>query len=439
MKKSLYLVLAVSLSMLALAACGNKDDQGADIDAPEGATVIEFWAAANPLQESFWNKVADEFNNSQDEIHVAVSQMRETPTSEATVQSALASDSAPTMSENINRGFASQLANSQALVPLNELDGWDDILTERNMTETVEAWEFADGNQYVLPIYSNSMQFGWRIDILKELGFEEAPRTYSEVYEVVDALKEEYPDKFLWAKSELASPDAGARWFDFFTLYAAASNGNNFIEGDSLISDDDAGQQVLEFLSNVQEQNGLLTNEASDPFETGLSIFADLGPWTFPYWAEQFPEMVYGETFVLTPPPVPDDMDTDEVNTFADSKGIVIYASATEEEQRAAMEFITWVYNNPEMDLQWFEETNMPPARDDLGTNEQFQTFLEDHPELVQYAEAVPYGVPPIDNPDFNTLQTFIGQEALNPVVTGAKDPKTAWEDMKRAIEGALQ
>ncbi len=52
--------------------------------------------------------------------------------------------------------------------------------------------------------------------------------------------------------------------------------------------------------------------------------------------------MVYGETFELTPPPVPDDMDIDEVNTFADSKGLVIYASATEEEQQAAMEFITW-------------------------------------------------------------------------------------------------
>ncbi len=81
----------------------------------------------------------------------------------------------------------------------------------------------------------------------------------------------------------------------------------------------------------------------------------------------------------------------------------------------------------------------MPPARDDLGTNEQFQTFLVDYPELVHYAEAVPYGVPPIDNPDFNNLQTFIGQEALNPVSVGTKDPITAWEDMKRAIEGALQ
>ncbi len=254
MKKSLGLAMAVSLSIVSLAACGNGNDQAEDIQAPDGATVIEFWAAANPLQETFWNKVADEFNSEQDEIHVEVSQMRETPTSEATVQSALASDSAPTLSENINRGFASQLADSQALVPLNELAGWDDIIANRNMADTVEAWEFADGNQYVLPIYSNSMLFGWRIDILNELGFEEAPRTYSDVYEVVDALKEEHPDKFLWAKSELASPDAGARWFDFFPLYAAASGGNNFIEGDSFIGDDDAGQQVLDFLSALQEK-----------------------------------------------------------------------------------------------------------------------------------------------------------------------------------------
>ena len=47
--------------------------------------------------------------------------MKESPTSEAGIQSAIAGKSAPTMSENINRGFAAQLSESKALVPLDEI------------------------------------------------------------------------------------------------------------------------------------------------------------------------------------------------------------------------------------------------------------------------------------------------------------------------------
>ncbi|MDP4157169.1 MAG: carbohydrate ABC transporter substrate-binding protein, partial [Bacillota bacterium] len=46
---------------------------------------------------------------------------------------------------------------------------------------------------------------------------------------------------------------------------------------------------------------------------------------------------------------------------------------------------------------------------------------------------------PPMDNAKYNDLQTFIGQQAFNPVVKGEKDPKTAWSDMQNAIEGALK
>ncbi|WP_035724450.1 extracellular solute-binding protein [Gracilibacillus boraciitolerans] len=443
MKKFVWFLLVSTLLVLLISACSNDDNeqdvqesQGENTDTNEGVIEIDFWSATNPTQDAFWKKVAEEFNAEQDNIQVNVSQMRETPTSEATIQSAIAGGEAPVFSENISRGFAAQLAKSEALVSLNTLEGWEELLESRKMSETVKPWRFSDDNQYVLPIYSNPMLFGWRVDILNELGFEEMPQTYSEVLEVADALKQEKSDTFFWAKSDLADPTAWMRWFDFFMLYNAASEGNNFIEGNEFVADDKAGQQVLDLMYQLQERDALLVREASDPFETGLGIFTDIGPWTFAYWEEQFPEMKYGETFDLALPPVPDNADTEEINTFADTKGVVIYASATEEEQQAAVDFLTWVYSDPDRDLQWFEQTDLPPARDDLTTNESFQDFLDENPALVPYAEAVPYAVPPIDNPNFNELQTLIGQEAFNPVVGGAKEPEEAWNDMKQAIEG---
>ncbi|MEK3888264.1 ABC transporter substrate-binding protein [Bacillus sp. FSL K6-3431] len=436
MKKVLSFILAVGLVVSALAACSSKEKKG---ETKDGKTTIEFWAAPNPAQEAYWKEIAKNFEAENPDIKVNVSPMKESPTSEAGIQSALAAKQAPTISENINRGFAAQLAESKALIPLNELNGWDEIISSRNMTETIKSWKFSDGNQYVLPIYSNSMLFGWRLDILKELGYDEAPKTYNEVLDVTRKLKEKYPDKYLWAKTDLADPTAWKRWFDFFMLYNAASDGNAFIEGDTFIGDEDAGVKVLTFVDEIRKEKGILAKQVSDPFETGVGIFTDLGPWTFSYWEEKFPELKYGENFTLSLPPVPDGVDPEKAKTFADTKGLVVYANATKEQQKAAMTFIHWVYANPENDMKWLEKTNLPPARDDLADNEEFIQYFKDNPVLKPYAEAVPLGVPPMDNSKFNELQTYIGQDAFNKIVNGEISPEKGWGDMKKAIEGDLK
>jgi multiple sugar transport system substrate-binding protein len=438
-KKVASILFAASLTVAGLAACstGNKE-QGSGTD-KNGVTTIEFWAAPNPTQQVYWKEVAEEFTKENPKIKVNVSPMKESPTSEASIQSAIAGGSAPTISENINRGFAAQLSESKALVALDELDGWDEVKESRNMTETMKGWEFADGHQYVLPIYSNAMLFGWRLDILKELGYNEPPKTYSEMLDVAEKLKAKYPDKYLWAKADLADPTAWKRWFDFFMLYDAASNGNKFVEGTKFTGEEKAGEQVLGLMDDLRKADALLTRQSKDPFESGLGIFVDVGPWTIPYWAEKFPELKFNETFTLAAPPVPDGMDTENVKTFADTKGLVIYASATKEQQKAAMTFINWVYSNPDNDLKWLEKTSLPPARDDLTTNDTFKAFFDKNPALQPYAAAVPNGIPPMDNSKYNDIQTFIGQHAFNPVVKGEKDPKTGWKDMQKAIEGALK
>ncbi|SFC93716.1 ABC transporter substrate-binding protein [Bacillus sp. UNCCL81] len=438
MKKVSSVLLAASLSVAGLSACstGNKEVKGG---AKDGVTTIEFWAAPNPTQQVYWKEVAEQFTKENPTIKVNVSPMKESPTSEASIQSAIAGGSAPTMSENINRGFAAQLADSKALVPLDELDGFDKVKENRHMNDTMKGWQFADNHQYVLPIYSNAMLFGWRLDILKELGFNAAPKTYSEMLAVAKKLKEKYPDKYVWAKADLADPTAWKRWFDFFMLYDAASEGNKFVEGSKFTADKKAGEQVFDFVNELRKSNALLTRQAKDPFETGLGIFTDIGPWTISYWADKFPNMKFNETYTLSTPPVPDGISTENVKTFADTKGLVIYASATKEQQKAAMKFINWVYSNPENDLKWLEKTNLPPARDDLTTNDTFKSFFDKNPALQPYAAAVPNAIPPMDNAKYNDIQTYIGQYAFNPVVKGEKNSKSAWKDMKEAIEGALK
>lgn len=435
-KKEKMLSGLVMLSAgLALTACG-EENGGASED---GVTTISFWAAPNPTQEEFWQQQADAFMEENDEIVIEVSQMQESPSSEATIQSAIASNTAPTMSENITRSFGAQLVNSEVIVPLNDLDGFNDIVSARNMENTIETWEFADGNQYIFPVYSNPILFAWRTDLLDEMGVSEVPQTYSELIEVAELLEED-SNRVVWAKGDLADPTGWMRYFDFFPLYNAASEGNAFIEGNDLVADDNAGIALLDLMDNLQETNALLTSPDTDPFENGTSIMADLGPWAFPNWEEQYPELVYGENYEVTPPVVPDEMQTNEgANTFADAKGVVVYEQATEEERAAAIQFLEFVFSEIENDLSLLEITSLIPARDDAAESDVFTDYFEENPQMQIYAENVQNAVPPMDNPNFNSLQEVIGEEAWNPVVRGEKTADEAWNDMVETLLGDLE
>jgi multiple sugar transport system substrate-binding protein len=116
-----------------------------------------------------------------------------------------------------------------------------------------------------------------------------------------------------------------------------------------------------------------------------------------------------------------------------------VYSSAPKAEQQAAIKFISWVYSKPENDLELLKTTSLPPARDDLETNSTFTSYFEKHPELKPYAAEIPYAIPPMDNADYNNLQTFIGSDAFNPVVKGQIAPQQGWDKMKKDIEGALK
>ena len=159
MKKILFGATAILVGTTLLSACGGNPEDSA---ANDGKTNITFWAAPNPTQLKYWQEMADEFEKQNEDITVEVTQMKESPSSEATIQSAIASNTAPTLSENINRSFAAQLAASEAILPLEQQASFDTIVEDRNMKQTIDSWKFSDDSQYVLPVYSNPILFGWR-------------------------------------------------------------------------------------------------------------------------------------------------------------------------------------------------------------------------------------------------------------------------------------
>ncbi|WP_179394133.1 ABC transporter substrate-binding protein [Lacticaseibacillus absianus] len=434
----------VGLSLLVaagtLAACGGSSDKSGTAN---GKTEITFWAAPNPTQVKYWKQMASDFEKANKDITVKVTQMKESPSSEATIQSAIASGTAPTMSENITRSFAAQLAQSKAIVSLNKdaetKSALTSIVDSRDMAKTIDGWKFSDGGQYVVPLYSNPMLFGWRLDMLKDLGIKSVPKTYSDVMNVAKALKAKNSKSVVWALPTGADPTAWQRWFDFFPLYDAASDGQAFVTGKKLVADSKAGKEVFDFVQELHQSGNLLTSKATDPFETKLAVMNIIGSWTFPNWKEKYPDLEYGKNYTLTAPVVPDSMkDAKNVKTYADAKGIVVYAKATTAQKKAAMKFMQFVFKDAKNDLSFLKTTSLLPARDDAATNKEFTSYFEANPYMKPYAENVPNAIPAMDNADYNDIQEKLGKDGWIPALKGEKSPAKAWSDMIASIKGSL-
>lgn len=437
-RKILLGSMVLILSLAPLAGCGsNKASEDSS-----GKTEITFWSSPNPTQYKFWQTMAEKFEKENSDITVKVSQMKESPSSEATIQSAVSSKTTPTLSENITRSFAAQLAESNAIVPVSDLANYDQIISERSMTESIKNWTFSDDKNYVIPVYSNPILLGWRTDILKEVGIDTIPKTYSEVLEAGKKLKEKYPDKLLWGKNDgdLADTTAWLRWFDFFPLYNAASEGNGYVSNGKFIADKSAFESVLNFTSQLAKNNLIQIGTSTDPFENGDATMMVLGPWNFSNWAEKYPELKYETNYQISAPVVPDSMsEVENPKTYADAKGVVIYANATKKEQAAAMEFMKFVYADADNDVELMEKTSLIPARDDAADNEAFSSYFEENPQMKIYASYVANSLPSMDDSRFNDIQTILGEKAWVPVLRQEITAEKAWSENKSAVEEVLK
>ena len=358
---------------------------------PLMAEKLVLWTAPNMYQEQFWKAILEEWEVEHPEIEIEWKTIPASGSSEEAILTAIVTGQAPDLCTNIFSGFAAQLIEADQLEPLNNFNDFSDLIAVRKMEEAIKGWEF-DGDSYVFPIYSNPMLFWWRKDMLADAGFDTPPRTYGEVYELAEKIcvpKEVYAVEFLKGKNWWD------RWFDFITLYYAASDGQPYInteKGKALINNE-AGRAVVEYGQKLFDEGWTSVDMMDNPLFTGRLAGQLMGPWSIPWANNLFPD-IFPEEIVMSYPPVPDNYPADKaVKTFADTKGMVMFKHSKHKE--AAWEFMKWVYSNPKHDEMWFEITGLPPVRADLTTNEVFKSVIDADPLIKIYAEAVPNSVPP--------------------------------------------
>ena len=405
-KQCAALLMAATMAAVSLVGCGGSSSASGSTAASGDSIVVDFWTAPQQVQYNLWESRAQAFNATGTQVNgktvtVKVQQMPETPSSEAGIQNAIATGTAPAVSENVNRGFAATLAASDVVYDLSSEDWFNDVVESRAMGETMDAWAI-DGKQYVLPLYVNPMVWQWNMKGLQALGYDKAPETVAEFTEVMkafaankDALAEVGVTHSFYRPS-LTRPDQyWDRWFDFMMIYNGVSGGKSIVEGNKLTMDRDAAIQAMEVIGtfgNTIQQGELSSIWLEEQPSVLVSINA---PWEISLYREN--NVVYGEDYVYGPALV--NNAGDKPYNYADSKGLAVYKAdiISEEEHLGAVEFVKWVYNaenSAQSDLEWLEATTMLPVRGDLNTSETFTAIMEEYPELADLAQWVPYSIP---------------------------------------------
>lgn len=421
MSKITKIISALALSTMmvtSLVGCSGGNNEGAS----SGDTItVNFWTAPQKVQYDFWTNKAEAFNATNTKVgdkvvKLEVQQMPETPSSEAGIQNALATGTAPAISENINRGFATTLAQSEAVYSLENEDWFKDIVKSRALESVMPGWEI-EGSQYVIPMYVNPMVLQWNTKALKELGFDKAPETKAEFDSVITKFNEN-KDKMsaigvthVFYRNSLIRPD---QWWDrssdFQNIYLAFSGGKSWVEGNKLVLDKEIAKESFEFFGSLG--NTLLTSEVPNIWaeENPQVLFTIAAPWEIQALREG--GKVYGENYTYGPMIVKNQGDTPY--NYADAKGLVLYKAdnITDEIHQGAIEFMKWLYNeenSAKTDLEWLEATTMLPVRGDLLENEEFSKYLAENEELKALAGQVEYAIPGMPHDKMAQIQEALG------------------------------
>ena len=438
MKKLAALSMAAAMAV-SLAACGGESagasseasgERAAESTATASGEVIEddFWTAPQQGRYDLWESWAVEFNATNTQVNgktvqVKVQQMPESPSSEAGIQNAIATGTAPAVSENVNRGFAATLAASGVVYDLSEEEWFNEVIEARQMGDTMDAWAI-DGKQYVLPLYVNPITWQWNTKALDAMGYE-VPTTLAEFQEIMDNFDAKKDDlaavgvTHSFYRPSLVRPDQyWDRWSDFMMIYDGLSGGKSIVEGDTLTMDRDAAIQAMEVIGDFG--NSLQQGELSSIWvEAQPSVLVTINaPWEISLYREN--NKVYGVDYEYGPALVQNEGDTPY--NYADSKGLVFYKTddISEEEHLGAVEFVKWCYNaenSAQSDLEWLEATTMLPVRGDLNTNEAFADIMAEYPELAALAEWVPYSIPGLATDKDADIWTAFTEVCTSPYV----------------------
>ncbi len=406
-------------AMLSIVSCGKSG---------QNHEKLIYWSANNPYEIEFARKIVKEWNMNNPNIPVQFQPVPEGRSSEEIILAAVVGKTTPDIYSNMWQGDVENYAQAGVLVPLDTIPGFLDSLYARTDSAVVDEVTSNDGHIYQIPWKINPIMLIYNQKMLKKIGYENPPSTYSDYFAAAEKIKEDinhdgYVDRWIGYSEILVT--WWQRLFDFYPIYLAASGGGKLVDGNDVVFDNKHAVDTFTFLRTLYEKQYFareMLSARQDVFLGGIIATRFTGPWEITH-AEKFkPE---GFEYSFAPLPVPDNHEGDAY-TYGDPKNLVIFNTCPQPEK--AVKFLNFMVNR-QNDLRFLQMTNQLPRRKRLFEDAAFSEYFKNNPKMIPFARQSRFVKGTDSSPVLREIFDLISMEYEACVIYGTKTPEQAVRD----------
>ena len=357
MKKIVALFLSAAMVASMAVGCGSKDDGKKDASS-DGKTVLKFAAFEGGNGTEIWEKIADAFEKSHENVEVELEMSSELD--KDLTKDFQNGDIPDVVYYNLGQpsGFTETMLKENAIADLSDV--FDEELTSKlvgGITENSAAQPYGDGKVYLAPITYTPTGFWYNKDLFGE-GKYTLPTTWEEFFALGDQVKAE-------GKSVFTYPTTG--YFDTTMYQMLAQAGgmdfyNKAVQYDKNTWTSAEGKEVVDTIAKLASPEYLWSDtvanaNADGGFKLnqqavidGQALFMPNGNWVIGEMAATTPEDF---RWGMMPAPKWDGDEKQTMYTFTEQ----MWIPAEAEHMDLAKEFIKFMYSDTVVDILLNNET----------------------------------------------------------------------------------
>jgi len=400
--------------------------------------TLLYWSSNNTQEIEFTTHFIDQWNK-ENLPKVKFQPIPEGQSSEEVILASVVGKTTPDIYANMWQGSVEMFANAGVLIPLDTLEGFTEFIKQRCTPKAVEEITSKDGHIYQVPWKINPIMTIYNKRLVTDFGLPGLPLTYGDYLKAGALIKKDKDnDGFTdqWVGYTAVKVIWYERFFNFYSLYLAASNGGTLVKDNKASFNNEHAIGVFRFLQKIYNEEYYSKERLSagqDRFLAEDFFTKWTGPWEINY-VEKFKKREDFE-FEFFPMQVPD-KHQGPIYTYADPKNIVIFNTCKNPQD--AWNFVKTIIDI-EGDKKLLEITGQLPNRKNIETEPAFQDYLEKNPKVTTFAKQANF-VKGVDNCEV-IVEVFdiISQEYEACVIYNMKTPEQAIEDAAKAVNVLLK
>lgn len=414
--------------LLALAACGNKDEEGSG-SSKDGAIELTLWTdwTEDRPENTLYKEVISKFNEEHEDIQVKVEAIPHDQY-ETKLRTQAAGGQLPDLMRVWPGARTAPLAEGGAILPLNPIvENWDGVIPDSILQDYA-----VDGNYYAIPsnVSVTSLVF-YNKELIKAAGYDEFPTTYAELKELVKALNDNgttpiaLGNKAIWPLQSVYISTIADR-FTGSDYLSETLSGNGSFEDPQFVSALSVIDELTKMNAFNEDMNTLDEAQSRNEFIKGTTAMHFAGSWAIGPILDSV-ENIDNIGVASFPSFEGGNGDAGKIAGVAGG-GIAVSSALSEEEQEAAFTFLKYYYGD-ELYQGLIKANIIVPA--DVEMDDSIPQIFKD---ANGYAQG---GLAPVYDATLTPELTDIINNGLQSITLGDKTPEDVAKDMQKELESS--